>query len=87
MSTYEELVDDLSIAIAQTRGGQGAGELAEEILRKDHRLFLLVGLTDDGDSVVYYDSGLWDILEVPIRSAAVRPGRGHWKMQLVGSNA
>ena len=48
-----------------------AGELTEEILRKYHRLFLLVGLTNDGESVVYYDAGLWDLLEVPIRGDRV----------------
>lgn len=77
MTTSDDLVEDLSIAIAQSRGGQGAGELAEEILRRDHHLFLLIGIVDDGEAAVYYDAGMWNVIKAEIDGVTLDGLRKH----------
>lgn len=63
-SLTEEIQPELAAAIARARGRDGAGKMARELLERDSRTGLLVGLTDDAEEAVYYDTLTWSLRAV-----------------------
>lgn len=63
-----DVSDQLARALATTRTGAGAGELARRIVDAQPHL---VGLTADGERIVYWSNSARDIQSAPIDDTGV----------------
>lgn len=61
----ERLEEELAVAIATHRTGEGAGTMAREILARDKRSYYLAGITADAERAAFYDNLDGDVVLVP----------------------
>lgn len=72
MSELSELLqEDLAVSIAQVRGGQGTGAMADELLRRDKRTHQLVGVVEYAGKAVFYEPGRWSLVTVPFDETGI----------------
>lgn len=62
---WEELEDDLAVAIAKGRGGEAAGKMARLVLERDRPRNDLVGVTADAEAAIYYGATKMNLRRVP----------------------